>query len=139
MKKSKTILAVAIALMALATSCKEEEENKTLTGTVWMFVHDDYHAELGIPNPNPSNDTSWIKFITDTSGEVRNVHDNTFFPDESYSETKPFKYTYNAPSGVIDPVNYDDDENLYFTINGDTLTGTTGVDGELDTMKFYKQ
>ncbi len=134
MKKSKTILAVAIALMALATSCKEEEENNTLTGTVWITTD----VVLGDPLPS-CHDTLKLLFTTDTNGNRESIHDDSLNPDMSYTETEDFSYTYTAPNGVLSIDDYAEEDNLHFTINGDTLKGTTtGEDGPM-TINFYKQ
>ena len=131
MKNIKFITTLFMAVSLLTVACTEKEENEqpnpqptnTIIGTTWTHVvSGDWFDEVN-DTIRYYSETEYIKFETETTGQIGNSFVVEGLPEESSDENYPFIYNYNNPNGTITiDDEYGEFGTVTFTINGDRLT-----------------
>ncbi len=129
MKKVLSILMVAFAMTAMV-ACGEKDNgtdnpqpDNTIIGTTWTHVESGDWFDEENDTIRYYSETEYIRFTTETTGQIGNSFVVEGLPEESSEESYPFSYTYNYPNGTIsiDEL-YGEFVMATFTINGDRLT-----------------
>lgn len=129
MKKVLSILMVAFAMTAMV-ACGEKDNgtdnpqpDNTIIGTTWTHVESGDWFDEENDTIRYYSETEYIRFTTETTGQIGNSFVVEGLPEESSEESYPFSYTYNYPNGTIsiDEL-YGEFGMATFTINGDRLT-----------------
>ncbi len=129
MKKVLSILMVAFAMTAMV-ACGEKDNgtdnpqpDNTIIGTTWTHVESGDWFDEENDTIRYYSETEYIRFTTETTGQIGNSFVVEGLPEESSEESYPFSYTYNFPNGTIsiDEL-YGEFVMATFTINGDRLT-----------------
>ena len=129
MKKVLSILMVAFAMTAMV-ACGEKDNgtdnpqpDNTIIGTTWTHVESGDWFDEENDTIRYYSETEYIRFTTETTGQIGNSFVVEGLPEESSEESYPFSYTYIYPNGTIsiDEL-YGEFGMATFTINGDRLT-----------------
>lgn len=146
----KTIAAIfTVATMIFAVSCdKNDDDNNenqqqqpttnSLVGTNWTN-HDEGDDELEGGMTAHYVENGWIRFETANSGNLGFSIEYEEYPEENESHDMAFTYTYQAPNGTITISLMGYTQNMTFVVNGNQMTVTTTVEGEIETTIFTKQ
>jgi len=127
--KKLTALLFVAATMFTFDSCNKDnnddnpQPDNTIIGTTWTHVESGDWFDEENDTIRYYSETEYIRFTTETTGQIGNSFVVEGLPEESSEESYPFSYTYNYPNGTISIDELFGEFGMAtFTINGDRLT-----------------